>query len=148
LLLGSNLGNKKKYLSDALTLLHKKVGSITQKTPIHHTAAWGNTHQPDFLNLALEIATVLTPFEVLNVTQEIELQLGRQRTEKWGARTLDIDILYCGNLILNTPLLTIPHPYLHQRKFTLDLLMELDADFVHPVFKVSNNKLLQQLNEN
>lgn len=139
--MGSNLGNREQYLTDALTLLKEKVGTITQQTTTHTTPAWGLTEQPDFLNMAVEITTPLAPLEVLGVIQEIELQLGRQRTVKWGARTLDIDILYCGDLILNTEQLTIPHPYLHQRKFTLDLLVELDADFVHPVLGKSNKEL-------
>ncbi len=147
LLLGSNLGNREQYLADALALLKEKVGTITKQTAIHTTPAWGITNQPDFLNLALEITSKLKPNEALRVIQEIELQLGRQRKEKWGARTLDIDILYCENLVMNTEQLIIPHPYIHQRKFTLDLLLELNADFTHPVLKRSNKQLSEQLNE-
>lgn len=147
LLLGSNLGDKEQYLADALTQLQQKVGVIIKQTTTHTTPAWGLTNQPDFLNLALEISTPFEPLEVLSLIQEIELQLGRQRIEKWGARTLDIDVLYCGDLVMDTEKLTIPHPYLHQRKFTLDLLVELDADFIHPVLKQSNKLLQEQLNE-
>lgn len=147
LLLGSNLGDRKKYLADALTQLQQKVGKIKQQTSTHTTPAWGLTNQPDFLNLVLEISTPLEPLEVLSLIQEIELQLGRQRTEKWGARTLDIDILYCGDLVMDTEQLTIPHPYLHQRKFTLDLLVELDASFIHPVLKQSNSQLQKQIDK-
>ena len=145
LLLGSNLGNREQYLSDAISLLKIKVGAITKQTTTHTTPAWGLTNQPDFLNLALEIASPLEPLKVLLLIHEIETQLGRQRTEKWGARTLDIDILYCDDLIMNTEQLTIPHPYLHQRKFTLDLLVELNADFVHPALGKSNKELQNQL---
>lgn len=144
-LLGSNLGDREKYLADALTQLQQKVGAITKQTTTHTTPAWGITNQPDFLNLAIEVTTPLEPLEVLRVVQEIELQLGRQRIEKWGARTLDIDILYCEDLVMNTEQLTIPHPYLHQRKFTLDLLVELDASFIHPVLKKSNKELAENL---
>lgn len=145
--MGSNLGDREQYLADALTQLQQKVGTITKQTTTHTTPAWGLTNQPDFLNLALEATTPLEPLKVLRLIQEIELQLGRQRIEKWGARTLDIDILYCGDTVMNTEQLTIPHPYLHQRKFTLDLLVELDADFIHPVLKQSNKQLQEQLNE-
>lgn len=147
LLLGSNLGDREQYLADALKQLQQKVGAITKQTTTHTTPAWGLTNQPDFLNLALEISTPFEPLEVLRLILEIELQLGRQRTEKWGARTLDIDILYCDDLVMDTEQLTIPHPYLHKRKFTLDLLIELDADFTHPVLKLSNKQLLEKLNE-
>lgn len=143
--MGSNLGNREQYLSDALALLEEKVGTITNKTTVHTTEAWGNTNQPDFLNMALEIESALKPLEVLTQTQAIEAQLGRQRIEKWGARTLDIDILYCEDLILNDERLIIPHPYLHQRKFTLDLLVELDADFIHPVLKKNHSQLLAEV---
>lgn len=145
--MGSNLGDREQYLADALTQLQQKVGAITQKTTTHTTPAWGLTNQPDFLNLALEVTSSLEPIEVLSLILEIELQLGRQRIEKWGARTLDIDILYCDDLVMETERLTIPHPYLHQRKFTLDLLVELNFDFIHPILKLSNKQLLEQLNE-
>lgn len=147
LLLGSNLGNREQYLVDALTILKEKAGTITKRTTIHTTKAWGKTNQPDFLNQAIEIASVLEPNALLRVTQETEKQLGRVRFEKWGERTIDIDILYCGNLVMNTEQLTIPHPYLHQRKFTLDLLVELEADFIHPILKQSNKQLQEQLHE-
>lgn len=145
LLLGSNLGDREQYMEDALQMLKEKVGAISKQTTTHTTPAWGITEQPDFLNQAIEIITSLEPIEVLRIIQEIELQLGRQRIEKWGARTLDIDILYCEDLVMNTKQLTIPHPYLHQRKFTLDLLIELDGDFIHPVLKKSNKELAENL---
>jgi 2-amino-4-hydroxy-6-hydroxymethyldihydropteridine diphosphokinase len=91
------------------------------------------------------VQTYLQPLELLEKTQAIELQLGRQRLEKWGARTLDIDILYCGDLIMNDAKLVIPHPFLHQRKFTLQLLDELAPGFMHPVLEKTNSVLLFEL---
>lgn len=145
LLLGSNVGDSIAYLMNTLTLIEDTIGSITAKTTVHQTAAWGKTDQPDFFNMALEVETVLEPLALLNKTQAIENKLGRVRTEKWGPRTLDIDILYCGDVIFKNERLTIPHPYLHQRKFTLDLLVELDADFVHPVLGKTNIQLQKSL---
>jgi 2-amino-4-hydroxy-6-hydroxymethyldihydropteridine diphosphokinase len=145
LLLGSNMGDSKGYLADAMAQIEVTIGPITNKTTIHQTPAWGKTDQPDFFNLALELETGLAPLQLLEATQAIENKLGRVRTEKWGPRTLDIDILYCGDLILNNERLTIPHPYLHQRKFTLDLLVELNPDFVHPILGKTNLELQKEL---
>ncbi|MGV3597658.1 MAG: 2-amino-4-hydroxy-6-hydroxymethyldihydropteridine diphosphokinase [Bacteroidota bacterium] len=141
LLLGSNQGDSIAYLMNALGLIEDTIGSITAKTTVHQTAAWGKTDQPDFYNMALEVETALAPLDLLDKTQAIEKKLGRVRTEKWGPRTLDIDILYCGDMIFVDERLTIPHPYLHQRKFTLDLLVELNPDFVHPVLGKTNTEL-------
>lgn len=130
---------------NALGLIEDTIGRITAKTTVHQTAAWGKTDQPDFYNMALEVETALAPLDLLDKTQAIENKLGRVRTEKWGPRTLDIDILYCGDMIFEDERLTIPHPYLHQRKFTLDLLVELNPDFVHPVLRKTNAELQKAL---
>ncbi len=130
---------------NAFGLIEDTIGSITAKTTVHQTAAWGKTDQPDFYNIALEVETALAPLDMLDKTQAIENKLGRVRTEKWGPRTLDIDILYCGDMIFEDERLTIPHPYLHQRKFTLDLLVELNPDFVHPVLGKTNAELQKAL---
>lgn len=130
---------------NALGLIEDTIGSITAKTTVHQTAAWGKTDQPDFYNIALEVETALAPLDLLDKTQAIENKQGRVRTEKWGPRTLDIDILYCGDMIFEDERLTIPHPYLHQRKFTLDLLVELNPDFVHPMLRKTNRDLRMNL---
>jgi 2-amino-4-hydroxy-6-hydroxymethyldihydropteridine diphosphokinase len=135
LLLGSNLGNSKEILEKAVELLAQKVGVITKQSKDYETAPWGVTDQPDFLNLALEIHTKLQPLEVLEQTQFIENQLGRVRKEKWGARLIDIDILFYGNEIIDEPHLKVPHPFLHERDFALTPLAEIASDFVHPVFE-------------
>ncbi len=134
LLLGSNLGNKKEILENAIVLLAEKVGVIVKQSKDYETVPWGVTDQPDFLNLALEIHTKLRPLEVLGKTQQIENQLGRIRKEKWGARLIDIDILFYGNEIMDEPTLKIPHPLLHERDFVLAPLAEIAPDFLHPVF--------------
>lgn len=135
------MGDSKNYLTTAVEQIEETIGLIACKTTVHQTPAWGKTDQPDFYNMALEVETDLGPLQLLDKTQAIENKLGRVRTEKWGPRTLDIDILYCGDMILNNERLTIPHPYLHQRKFTLDLLVELNPDFVHPVLGKTNLEL-------
>jgi 2-amino-4-hydroxy-6-hydroxymethyldihydropteridine diphosphokinase len=133
LLLGSNLGNRKEILDKAIELLSQKVGIIISQSKDYETKPWGVTDQPDFLNLAIAIHTKLKPLEILEQTQAIENQLGRVRKEKWGARLIDIDIIFYGNEIIDGPNLKIPHPLMQERDFALIPLAEIDPDFVHPV---------------
>ncbi len=139
------MGDSINYLTTAVVQIEESIGHIVCKTTVHQTPAWGKTDQPNFYNLALEVETDLNHLQLLDKTQAIENNLGRIRTEKWGPRTLDIDILYCGDLIFNDKRLTIPHPYLHQRKFTLDLLVELNPYFVHPVLGKTNFELQKEV---
>lgn len=134
-------------LSEAATLLEGRIGAIVQQSGLYETAPWGVTDQPAFLNQVLAIDTDLGPKAVLAQTQAIEKQLGRVRQEKWGARVIDIDILYYSQLILQTDTLTIPHPYLHQRRFTLVPLAEIAPDFVHPVLQKTTLELLAEVND-
>jgi 2-amino-4-hydroxy-6-hydroxymethyldihydropteridine diphosphokinase len=133
LLLGSNLGNRKEVLKKAIELLSEKVGTIVKQSRDYETVPWGVTDQPDFLNLAIEIHTDLKPLEVLEQTQSVENQLGRIRKEKWGARLIDIDILFYGNEIIDEPNLKVPHPLMQERDFVLTPMAEIAPDFVHPV---------------
>lgn len=134
LLLGSNLGNRKEILDKAIELLSQKVGIIISQSKDYETKPWGVTNQPDFLNLAIAIHTNLKPLEILEQTQAIENQLGRVRKEKWGARLIDIDIMFYGDEIIDEPNLKVPHPLMQERGFALIPLAEIAPDFVHPVF--------------
>ncbi len=133
LLLGSNLGNRKEILDNAIQLLTEKVGVIISQSKDYETKPWGVIDQPDFLNLAIAIYTKLIPLEILEQTQSIENQLGRVRKEKWGARLIDIDLIFYGNEIIDEPNLTVPHPLMQERDFALIPLAEIAPDFVHPV---------------
>ncbi|MEY4538957.1 MAG: 2-amino-4-hydroxy-6-hydroxymethyldihydropteridine diphosphokinase [Bacteroidota bacterium] len=133
LLLGSNLGNRKGILDKAIELLSQKVGTIVSQSKDYETKPWGVTNQPDFLNLAISIHTNLKPLEILEQTQSIENQLGRVRKEKWGARLIDIDIMFYGDEIIDDPNLKVPHPLMQERDFALNPLAEIAPDFVHPV---------------
>lgn len=133
LLLGSNLGNRKEVLDRAIELLNRKVGRIILQSKDYETKPWGVTDQPDFLNLAIAIHTNLSPLEILEQTQSIENQLGRVRKEKWGARLIDIDIIFYENEIIDEPNLKIPHPLMQERDFALTPLAEIAPDLVHPV---------------
>lgn len=145
LLLGSNLGNRKEILDKAIKLLNQKVGIIISQSKDYETAPWGVTDQPDFLNLVVSIQTRLKPLQILEITQSIENQLGRIRKEKWGARLIDIDILFYGNEIIDEPNLKIPHPLLQERDFALSPLAEIAPDFVHPVLGKTILELREKL---
>ena len=130
------------WLQTAIELLEENCGPIIKKSSIYETAAWGITAQPDFLNMVIELETAHAPEELLNEIHHIENRLGRQRDVKWGQRTLDIDILLYNHEIIDIPGLTVPHPYLHQRLFTLKPLAEIAADYIHPKLHKSISDLL------
>ncbi len=132
LLLGSNLGDRPATLRRAVELLQTQVGPVTKTSGLYETAPWGNTDQPAFLNQAVELSTELLPLDLLKTTQSLEEQLGRVRREKWGARLIDIDLLFFGTKVLDFPDLQIPHPYLPERRFALVPLAEIAPEFVHP----------------
>lgn len=126
--LGTNMGNRIKYLYDACKFLndHEKI-SIIKKSKIYETKAWGYTEQADFLNVCIEIDTSLNEYELLSICQEIEQKLDRKRIIRWGPRTIDIDILFFNNIVLNDENLLIPHPRIKERAFVLIPLMDLNS---------------------
>jgi 2-amino-4-hydroxy-6-hydroxymethyldihydropteridine diphosphokinase len=147
LLLGSNLGNRLSYLQLAVQYINEQTGQITKCSAIYETQSWGNTEVPDYLNQVVLLQTDLLPHELLNKLLKIELLLGRERQEKWGARTLDIDILFYDNEIINNTDLVVPHPQLHKRRFTLEPLAELAPYLVHPLLHKTINILKIELND-
>lgn len=142
LLLGSNEGDSRANIDRAIALLQHNCGPIVAHSPLYRTAAWGLEDQPDFLNMALAIDTALSPALLLENTQNIEQQMGRQRSVKWGQRTLDIDILFYGNELIDIPGLKVPHPYIQDRRFALAPLADIAPDFVHPRLHKTISQLL------
>lgn len=143
ILLGSNSGDRAPQLGLALEYIEKDIGTVISKSRIYETAPWGKAGQPDFLNQALQVASQLSPIELIFKIQEIEQALGRTRQEKWGERLIDIDILYFGDKVIDIPGLVIPHLHLSERKFVLVPLAEISPEFVHPVLKKTNLELLK-----
>lgn len=145
LLLGGNLGNKSLIFIKAHNILKKKLGKIIKKSSIYETEPWGFKAKNNFWNQALIIETPLPPKEILKITKETEMELGRIRGEKrYTSRTIDIDILFLGNMIINEPILEIPHPRIINRKFVLIPLSEIAPYLIHPVFKKTINELLEE----
>lgn len=145
LLLGGNKGNVLNTFELVLYTLKKEIGTIEKKSSIYITKAWGNTEQADFLNQALKINTLFDCDQILKKILTIEELYGRKRTnEKWSERTIDIDILLFNNEIINQSDLTVPHPYLHKRKFTLAPLSEIADNVVHPILKKNIISLMHE----
>jgi 2-amino-4-hydroxy-6-hydroxymethyldihydropteridine diphosphokinase len=143
ILLGTNLGNKKLNLSNAIAKLSVNRINSKRTSSLYKTAAWGNTNQDYFLNQILEIDTDIDPIELLKICLKVEQDMGRIRNKKWESRVIDIDVLFYNDLILESNELTIPHKHLHQRLFTLLPMAELNPTLIHPVFNKTILELIQ-----
>ncbi len=146
--MGSNIGDGHNYFEFALNKLnqtnHTKV--IAEASRIT-TKAYGLTDQPDFLNSMLELETYLQPNDLLTFLNEIEADCERKREIKWGPRTLDLDIIFYNNEIINTQNLVVPHYDLHKRDFVLSPMVELNPHFIHPRLNHTMIELLDTLGE-
>lgn len=143
LALGSNLGDREEHLRNALKMLSLTEGiEVTTVSTFINTAPVGYTDQPDFLNAVVEIETTLDPYALLSVCNEIEQALKRKRIIHWGPRTIDVDILLFGDLILEDEKLTIPHPRMLEREFVMKPLCEIAPKALHPVKKKTIKDLL------
>lgn len=129
--LGSNLGDRAVYLESARAALKDTAGiSFIAASSIYETAPVGVVDQPAFLNQVIEVRSGLSPAELLEKALEIEKSLGRERRERWGPRTIDIDMLCYGERVIRTDLLTLPHPEAHRRRFVLVPWAEIAPEFV------------------
>lgn len=143
LLLGSNLGKSLTKLSIARDNIGELIGPIIKKSSLYRTSAWGKTDQPEFINQVIIIETPFSPLQVLASIMAIEEGMGRIRNEKWGARLIDIDILFYNDEIVTEENLVIPHPGIPFRRFTLEPLHEIAPDFIHPQLQSTVTEILE-----
>lgn len=132
--LGSNLGDREKYLNSAAAALAKvRETKYVLASPVYESDPYGKTDQPKFLNAVVELETTLAPGELLAELKAIEKQLGRKGTEPWGPREIDLDILIYDGLVFSDDTVQVPHPDIGNRRFVLLPLREIAPDLVHPV---------------
>lgn len=131
--LGANLGDRGGSIRRAVKLLGAADGvEVLSLSTLRETEPWGPVEQPPYLNGAVELETALGPRALLELLLDVERRLGRVRTERWGPRTIDLDLLLHGDGVVEEPGLTLPHPRLHERRFALEPLAELAPDAVVP----------------
>ena len=148
LCLGSNSGNRLQFIEQAISLINLAENiKIIRSTALYETEPWGVKKQNWFLNIIVEIKTDLSPQDLLLKCKRIEKTLGRNRDkeQRWGERIIDIDIILYNKDVVNTDMLTIPHPRMHQRAFVLVPLLELIPDFIHPVLNKTISDLYDEL---
>ncbi len=148
LLLGSNLGDREAFLDKAIDFIEEGLGPIEKKSSVYETQAWGKADEPSYLNQVIKLKTGLSAQQVLDKILNIEIRMGRVREVKWGSRIIDIDILFYGQNVIAEPGLTVPHPELQNRMFTLAPLSEIAPDLKHPLLQKSIFELKNELKDN
>lgn len=142
--LGSNLGNSRQILEDAVQILARTPDiTVKSRSSWYRTAPVGGPPQPDFLNGCALLEVQLAPHQLLECLLNVEAQFGRVRQERYGPRTLDLDLLLFDRLILDTPILKLPHPHLRERAFVLVPLAEIAPDWIEPVSGKAIAQLVQ-----
>ncbi len=148
--LGSNKGDRVGYIQQATSILDGMDDiSLVRTSAFYESEPWGTNTKNWFVNAMIEISTTQTPQQLLQTVQSVEKRLGRNREIEghYGDRTLDIDIIFYGNEIINDENLVIPHKLFHQRAFTIVPMLELAPDFVHPTLKKTVMQLHDELED-
>ena len=145
--IGSNLGDKQGNCLGALERLSTKGVTISKRSAFYETQPWGVVDQPDFVNMAVQAETWMSPEELLGALKEIEREMGRKVSSRWGPRLIDLDLLLYDGRIVQSRDLVIPHPLLHQRDFVLLPLAEIAPDAVHPVLKMTIAEIKKRLRD-
>ena len=148
--LGSNLGPRETYLRKALQALDKELGSLVKCSSFYETLPWGFSSDSLFLNAAACFDALLSPEEVLAVTQQIEKSLGRKEKSRQGQyadRCIDIDILLYDDKVMQTPDMILPHPHMAERMFVLEPLAEIMPHLLHPLLRKTILQLKEELAE-
>ena len=143
--LGSNLGDRLENLKEAISALPPQM-DVKAKSRLYETPPWGYEDQPRFINQVVRVQTYLEPDALLKHIKRLEIALGRKATFRNGPRLIDIDILMYDDVVLNTPLLTLPHPRMHERGFVLLPMMDIAPDLIHPLTGKSVREMLISCN--
>lgn len=131
---GSNMGDRRTYCEEAVRLVSQfPKTSVVSVSSLYETEPLERTDQEWFINCVGAVRTELGPMELFGACQEVERFLGRKRTARYGPRTIDLDILFYGDRVIQDPPLNIPHPKVHERRFAMEPLVEIAPNFVHPV---------------
>lgn len=141
--MGSNIGERSQQLAVAISHIEKEVGTVQKKSSIFETEAWGKKDQDDFLNQAIIVHTNLNAEDAFRKCKEIEQKMGGVKMETWGPRSIDIDVLFFNNDVMDKDHLHIPHPMIEKRNFVLIPLMEIMGDYIHPVLQKSIEELYE-----
>lgn len=144
LALGSNMGDSRNLIQQAITRLHGVLHAI-QEAPVYETKPVGFTDQPNFVNTAISGTTSLSPEELLRYLKQVEEQLGRAERFRWGPREIDIDIILYGSKVQHTADLTLPHPRFRERDFVLQPLIDLNPKLMDPVSEKTVVELLSYI---
>ena len=142
--LGSNQGDRELNLKNSIKLLNSRVGKVLNTSGIYESEPWGFKNQNYFLNQVIEIETHIDPNDLLNICKNIEYDMGRKPEIRWGKRVIDIDILYYQSKIINQEKLIIPHKLMHERKFVMIPLNDLNENHLHPILKITNKEILNK----
>ena len=142
--LGSNLGEREQFISNAVHEILEHVGEVSVRSQIYESTPWRVEEQENYLNQVIEVKTLLSAQEILIAVLKIENEFGRVRIEKWGERLIDIDIIFFNNEIIETPDLCIPHKHMHERNFVLAPLNEIIPDFIHPKYNKTVSELFNE----
>ncbi|MFQ5582448.1 MAG: 2-amino-4-hydroxy-6-hydroxymethyldihydropteridine diphosphokinase [Mariprofundaceae bacterium] len=144
--LGGNLGDIRATFLGTRDRLEALDGcQVTANSLLYHTSPIGPEGQPDYLNAVIQLASLLPPESLLKHMQAVEISFGRKRSEYWGPRTLDLDIIACADMMMDTPELTIPHPHMHERMFVLRPLCDIAPDWHHPRLNLSAQSMMDAL---
>ena len=145
LALGSNLGDRLSNLKDAITSLSPQM-DVKAKSHVYETPPWGYENQEPFYNQVLKARTYLAPEQLLKHLKRLEVALGRKPSFQNGPRLIDLDMLFYDDLVMNTSVITLPHPRLHERGFVLLPLMDIAPDLRHPILQKSVREMIAACN--
>ncbi len=142
--IGSNLGDRQANCREAVRLLGLRGIRVLKQSSMRETEPWGRIDQPLFINMAVEAESDHSPEDLLALLKDIEKEMGRESTARWGPRIIDLDILFYEDRVFHTDSLSIPHPLLHERMFVLDSLCEIIPEKLHPVFQKTIRTLREE----